>query len=83
MVRIPGVCNRDPETTVLAHIPGAGMGRKADDILGAWCCSSCHDAVDFRSTVDYPKQLLRLWHFEGVMRTQEALIAEGKIRCSD
>ena len=25
-VRIPGICNHNPETTVLAHLGGAGMG---------------------------------------------------------
>lgn len=36
MVRLEGICNHNPETTVLAHIrmPGlSGMGIKADDLL--------------------------------------------------
>lgn len=52
LVRIPGVCNGDPETTVLAHwrAPGlAGMGQKPHDLIGAWACSACHDEVDGRT----------------------------------
>jgi ferredoxin len=51
MVRIAGVCNHDPETTVLAHIRRggvAGMGQKPPDTCGVWACSSCHDAIDKR-----------------------------------
>lgn len=52
MVRIPGVCNGNPETTVLAHIRRggvAGMGQKPPDVCGVWACSACHDAMDRRS----------------------------------
>lgn len=51
MVRIPGVCNGNPETTVLAHIRRgnvAGMGQKPPDLCGVWACSSCHDVMDGR-----------------------------------
>ena len=45
-VRIYGVCNHDPATTVLAHINGAGMGMKHNDLHGAFSCSSCHAWLD-------------------------------------
>lgn len=51
MVRIPGVCNGNPETTVLAHIRignVAGIGQKPPDICGVWACSACHDVIDGR-----------------------------------
>lgn len=51
MVRIPGVCNWDQNTTVLAHIRragSAGVGQKPPDIVGVWACSDCHDAIDGR-----------------------------------
>lgn len=51
-VRIPGVCNHNPETSVLAHIrlPGTcGMGIKPPDLLGAIACSACHDEIDRRT----------------------------------
>lgn len=76
-VRIPGVCNGNPETTVLAHLGGGGMGRKRHDLHGAWCCSSCHDAVDGRVTTGFPREILEVYHLEAVIRTQESLIAEG------
>ena len=41
-VRIYGVCNGNPETTVLAHYRMAGIcgtGMKPDDLIGAWACS--------------------------------------------
>ena len=51
MLQIPYVCNRDPETTVLAHSNsqshGKGMGLKADDAIGSvWACYACHCWVD-------------------------------------
>lgn len=72
MVRLPEVCNHNPETTVLAHIrlPGvSGMGTKAPDLIGAWCCSSCHDAIDRRAHMDLDRDYVRLAHFEGMART--------------
>ena len=73
MVRIPGVCNGNPETTVLAHYRLAGYcgtGLKTDDDMAAWACSACHDECDRRTrlmNIDY----VRLWHAEGVLRTQQ------------
>ena len=72
MIRLEGICNHNPETTVLAHIrlPGvSGMGLKADDLLGAWACSSCHDACDRRSNTDLDRDYVRLAHLEGMVRT--------------
>lgn len=79
MVRIPGICNGNSETVVLAHyrLAGAcGIGIKPPDALGAWCCSACHDAVDGRAPTGYSRDELRLMHAEGVMRTIDARIAE-------
>lgn len=47
-LRIPGVCNFDPETTVLAHINclDKGVGYKSPDFWGVFACSSCHAALD-------------------------------------
>lgn len=84
-VRIPFVCNRDPATTVLAHIRLAGItgvGMKAPDLLGAWSCSACHDAIDYRSKTDFAPEFLRQCHLEGMARTIAILTAEGIIRCS-
>jgi len=49
-IRIPGVCNGNPETVVAAHSNqlqhGKGMGIKAHDCYAAWACSSCHAQID-------------------------------------
>jgi hypothetical protein len=79
-VRIPGVCNHDPATTVLAHLPGGGMGRKQPDLLAAWACSACHDAIDGRGKAIWDRDWLRTCHLDGVIRTQQILIEEGVIR---
>jgi len=82
MVRLPSVCNHDPETTVLAHVRLAGvsgMGMKADDLLGAWACSSCHDAIDRRAHTDLDRDYVRLAHLEGMVRTIAVLKKEGLI----
>ena len=82
-VRIQGVCNFDPETTVLAHyrLHGlSGIGMKSPDLFGAWACSDCHDAIDGRRrTVFSPSEIAQA-HLEGVMRTQYALILEGVVK---
>jgi len=82
MVRLVGICNHNPETTVLAHVRMAGisgMGLKGDDLLGAWACSSCHDAIDRRRYTDLDRDFVRLAHLEGVIRTITVLRREGKV----
>ncbi|WP_315707419.1 DUF1364 domain-containing protein [Brenneria uluponensis] len=80
-IRIPGVCNFNSETTVLAHYRLAGTcgtGIKPDDIQGAWACSACHDEID-RRTRHINTETAHLYHAEGVMRTQYILRKEGKL----
>ncbi|MBH3206981.1 DUF1364 domain-containing protein [Serratia marcescens] len=80
-VRIPGVCNFNPETTVSAHYRLAGTcgtAIKPDDAQAAWACSACHDEID-RRTRFIEADDARLMHAEGVMRTQEILRKEGKL----
>jgi hypothetical protein len=82
-VRIYGVCNHNPETTVLAHLNGGGMGMKHPDIFGAWCCSSCHDVIDGRVKIpDVEPDIIQLWFYEGVFRTQKKLLESGLIKIS-
>ena len=72
MIRVPGCCNRNPETTVLAHYRMAdlcGVGMKPPDWCGAWACSACHDAVDGRVKSTWSRFELRVMHAEGVFRT--------------
>lgn len=52
MVRLVGICNFNPETTVLAHIRRAnvaGTGQKPPDLCAVWACSACHDEIDRRT----------------------------------
>lgn len=71
-VRLPAICNHNSETVVLAHVRLAGvsgMGLKADDLLGAWACSACHDTIDRRANTDLDRDYVRLAHLEGMVRT--------------
>ena len=79
MVRLPEICNHNSETVILAHYRMAGLsgvGMKPDDALGAWSCSSCHDAIDRRSHMELERDYVRLAHLEGVMRTLAVLRSE-------
>lgn len=81
-VRLEGVCNHNSETVVLAHIRMAGLsgiGIKADDLLGAWACSACHDAIDRRAHNDLDRDYVKLAHLEGMTRTIAQLRKEGKV----
>lgn len=83
-VRIPGYCNGNPETSVLAHYRLAGTcgtGCKPDDTQGAIACSACHDLIDGRKrTTDYTRDELRLMHAEGVIRTLAIWKKEGLLK---
>ena len=83
-VRIPGYCNGNPETSVLAHYRLAGTcgtGYKPDDTQAAIACNGYHDVIDGRTkTTDFTYDELRLMHAEGVMRTLEIWRKEGLIK---
>lgn len=71
MVRIPGVCNFNPETTVLAHLGGAGMGLKNSDLFASFCCSNCHDVIDGRRQYKEASKLeIEIMFLHGMFRTQ-------------
>ena len=80
-VRIPGICNGNPETTVLAHYRLAGLcgvGMKPSDLVGAWACSSCHHEIDRRTRI-CELDFVRLAHAEGCLRTINELVKLGVI----
>lgn len=63
-LRLPGCCNGDPSTTVLAHVRAfgwAGMAQKPPDFLAVFACSACHDALDLRKS-DAP------WGWDDILR---------------
>lgn len=77
-VRIVGVCNANPETTVLCHyrlIGVSGLGRKSPDLLAAWACSACHNWIDSHKDCETERAFLR-----GVIRTQARLIEEQEVK---
>ena len=76
-VQIPGVCNNNPETTVLAHYqaPGhGGMGTKSDDSSAAYACSSCHDTLDGRVPWAAGKDMEEWYWFRAMRRTWRQLL---------
>jgi hypothetical protein len=82
-IRLAGICNRNPETTVLAHYRIAGLcgvGIKPPAIIGAWACSNCHDACDRRTHLELDYDFVRAAHAQGVLRTQYALVKEGVLK---
>lgn len=82
-LRIPGVCNFDPDTTVLCHsnnlADGNGMGLKAPDTEACFGCSACHDVLDGRrSRPEWLSYNMLLGAFEGAKaRTHEILKRKG------
>lgn len=85
-IRIPGVCNFDPATTVWCHgngsAAGKGIGMKAIDILGAYGCSACHAVYD--RLVPLPEGMSRdqvkLYFLEGLMRSLLILVRKGLVK---
>lgn len=81
-LNILGVCNHNPETVVLCHLPDEshGMGMKASDISGAFGCSACHDAIDGRAL---SVELLgkKEWYMRrAISRTMEKLFELGVLK---
>lgn len=84
-VRVIGYCDDNPETTVFAHINGVrfghGTGQKVSNLLGAYCCYKCHEAIDGRIRTNHSRDQLKLWHLEGMAETQLKLLEKGLIKC--
>ncbi len=79
-IRLHKICNGNPETTVLAHLPGGGVGGKVSDIHGAYACSACHDEVDGRAmNFEEGRPRLMCYFYEGVIRTQTLMLEAGLI----
>lgn len=79
-IRLIGICNRNPETVVLAHLNGAGMGLKHADIHAAYCCSSCHDVIDGRQKTAIDDRDIMLDFYAGMVRTQQIMIKNGVLK---
>lgn len=79
-VRIPLVCSFDPETVVLAHKNGGGMGMKNPDYLAAYCCDRCHSVIDGRVRSEYSADEIAIMFYEGIFRTQMQLFEAGILK---
>lgn len=79
-IRIPGICNHDNETVVLAHLNGGGMSTKHSDLFASFACSSCHDAIDGRIQTKYFNDELDLMLLQGMVRTQQIWLDEGLVK---
>ena len=77
-VRMGGICNGNPETVVLCHLNGGGMGTKHPDLFAAFACSSCHDEADGRTMI-CDRDWVKKCFYEGIFRTQAIWIKEGLI----
>jgi len=85
-LNIAGVCNYNPETTVLAHLPDEshGMGQKVDDFISCYSCSTCHMYIDGIYANDGERgaefKTMREWYFRRAMvRTWRRLIEKGLV----
>ncbi|WP_265554899.1 DUF1364 domain-containing protein [Serratia grimesii] len=78
-LQIPGICNGNPKTTVLCHLPSNthGMGYKSDDYWAVFGCSSCHDVIDGRSPYDWRPGELNEILFYALHRTIGTWIGRG------
>ncbi|CAI1013163.1 DUF1364 domain-containing protein [Serratia fonticola] len=70
-LQIPGICNGNPETTVLCHLPcnTHGMGYKSDDYWAVFGCSSCHDVIDGRLPYEWRYSELEEVYLYALYRT--------------
>ena len=79
-IRIPGYCNHDPSTTVLAHGNGGG-GMKTDDTWAAFSCDVCHSIVDFRYPIrEFTRTEIIYMHTDGIKETQHIWYEEGVLK---
>lgn len=70
-IRLPDICSFNVETTVFAHYNSIrlGSGRGIKSLFGAFCCDSCHSAIDGRTKTALSREYLRLAHADGVFET--------------
>ena len=82
-VNVVGICNYNPETTVLAHIQlkgHGGMSTKPSDMMACYACSECHDFLDNRNhTKSIEQEFKTDYQLSALAKTHERLIDKGLI----
>lgn len=78
-LQIPGICNGNPETTVLCHLPSGthGLGYKSDDYWAVFGCSSCHDMIDGRTSYDWQPGELEETYLQALHATYRQWLEES------
>lgn len=77
-IQIPGICNHDPETTVLAHAPSEvkGAATKSHDFHACFACHACHETLDQHRVEKWEEYFYWL---RGIQRTQAYWQAKGML----
>lgn len=75
-MRVLGICNHDPATTVAAHITlkGRGVAMKPDDTDIVYACSDCHAVMDGHRQSDEYAQNRFFYLLRGHLETMRRLI---------
>jgi hypothetical protein len=83
-LRLEGCLSPNTETTVFAHLNGAGMAMKQrinNFDFGFYSCANCHDLYDGRISLAPPieKEWLELQVLRAVIKTQMIMAKNGVI----
>ena len=72
-LRLTGICNFNPETTVLCHVGvSSGFGTKSGDNMAVFGCSKCHAEIDSSARHSYASDIVR-----ALGETQQVWINSG------
>jgi hypothetical protein len=82
---IPGVCNFDRSTVVLAHSNwhDKGAGRKASDFWGVWGCYACHTWLDSGKADGGIKRAMFDLAMKRMQHELEQLVQDGSTKARD
>ena len=80
-MQVPGICNHDPATVVLAHENGGGLALKRHDLRSAFLCSKCHSYYDGATDGHSSSRRTRdIFFMAAHMRTLQIFIDDGYIQ---
>lgn len=85
LVRMPGCIGHQPGATIWSHYRGSaggkGMGRKSDDICGAFGCTYCDAVYDGQrpAPAGWSREQVELAWFEGHIRSLARLHERGML----